>query len=254
MSRTPGLGFLNRLNLTHKVSIAALGAVGATSLAFAVVPAGSASGTGASVTSAASAPAAWTTGAQTSAGHASITDKPTHAARIVDAAFDKAASRAVSQQAATAHATAKAATKAKAEAARRAAAKHNAERHSHLHVKAASASTSAIRTAQGDSLNGWIDQALSVMREHGIPGSYSGIYRNVMRESSGNPEAINNWDINAQNGVPSKGLLQVIPPTFSTYHVSGTSEDIYDPVANIVAACNYAAAKYGSMDNVNSAY
>ena len=60
--------------------------------------------------------------------------------------------------------------------------------------------------------------------------------------------------INAQNGIPSKGLLQVIPPTFASYHVSGTSENIYNPVANIVAACNYAAAKYGSMDNVDSAY
>ncbi|MER7410808.1 phage tail tape measure protein, partial [Streptomyces sp. NPDC006990] len=27
-----------------------------------------------------------------------------------------------------------------------------------------------------------------------------------------------------------------------------------DPVANIVAACNYAADRYGSMDNVDSAY
>ncbi|MGW2532820.1 transglycosylase SLT domain-containing protein, partial [Streptomyces sp. NPDC001595] len=26
------------------------------------------------------------------------------------------------------------------------------------------------------------------------------------------------------------------------------------PVANITAACNYAADRYGSMDNVNSAY
>ncbi|MDT0270812.1 lytic transglycosylase, partial [Streptomyces sp. DSM 44915] len=38
------------------------------------------------------------------------------------------------------------------------------------------------------------------------------------------------------------------------YHVEGTSENIYDPVANIVAACNYAADRYGSMDNVDSAY
>ncbi|MEU5421353.1 lytic transglycosylase, partial [Streptomyces sp. NPDC001407] len=30
--------------------------------------------------------------------------------------------------------------------------------------------------------------------------------------------------------------------------------NIYDPVANIVASCNYAAHTYGSMDNVNSAY
>ncbi|NED87414.1 lytic transglycosylase, partial [Streptomyces sp. SID11233] len=34
----------------------------------------------------------------------------------------------------------------------------------------------------------------------------------------------------------------------------GTSNDIYDPVANITAAANYAAERYGSMDNVNSAY
>ncbi|MFC8538381.1 transglycosylase SLT domain-containing protein [Streptomyces sp. NPDC057249] len=105
-----------------------------------------------------------------------------------------------------------------------------------------------------DDLDGWIKESLAVMAEQGIPGSYDGIYRNIMRESSGNPMAINNWDINAVNGTPSKGLLQVIQPTFDAYHVPGTSMDIYDPVANITAACNYAAATYGSMDNVFGAY
>ena len=105
-----------------------------------------------------------------------------------------------------------------------------------------------------DNLDGWIREALAIMKEHDIPGSYEGIHRNIMRESSGNPRAINLWDVNARNGVPSKGLLQVIQPTFDRYHVEGTSWDLYDPVANIVAACNYAADRYGSMDNVNSAY
>ncbi|GAA2443876.1 transglycosylase SLT domain-containing protein [Streptomyces macrosporus] len=105
-----------------------------------------------------------------------------------------------------------------------------------------------------DNLDGWIREALAIMEREGIPGSYEGIHRNIIRESSGNPRAINTWDINAQNGIPSKGLLQVIPPTFEAYHVEGTSWDIYDPVANIVAACNYAADRYGSMDNVYSAY
>ncbi|MFF4897705.1 transglycosylase SLT domain-containing protein [Streptomyces sp. NPDC001068] len=109
-------------------------------------------------------------------------------------------------------------------------------------------------TSYGNNLDGWIRQSLDIMRSKGIPGSYNGLYRNIMRESSGNPNAINNWDINAINGIPSKGLLQVIPPTFATYHVAGTSWNIYDPVANITAACNYAAHRYGSMDNVNSAY
>ncbi|MFD6157418.1 transglycosylase SLT domain-containing protein [Nocardia sp. NPDC060256] len=105
-----------------------------------------------------------------------------------------------------------------------------------------------------DNLDGWIRQALDIMQSNNIPGSYDGIHRNVMRESTGNPHAINLWDSNAAAGIPSKGLLQVIDPTFRSYHVEGTSWDIYDPVANIVAACNYAARTYGSMDNVNSAY
>ncbi|MFI9645544.1 transglycosylase SLT domain-containing protein [Streptomyces sp. NPDC052040] len=120
-------------------------------------------------------------------------------------------------------------------------------------VHQAAAKPTAVK-ASGNNLDGWIRQSLAIMKQKGIPGSYSGIYRNVMRESAGNPAAINNWDINAQNGIPSKGLLQVIDPTFRAYHVAGTSWNIYDPVANITAACNYAGHRYGSMDNVNSAY
>ncbi|MFD3585599.1 transglycosylase SLT domain-containing protein [Streptomyces sp. NPDC058683] len=125
---------------------------------------------------------------------------------------------------------------------------------------AASAATSTTSTASTtlagypNNLDGWIRESLAIMAEKHIPGSYNGIYRNVMRESSGNPQAINLWDSNAAAGIPSKGLLQVIDPTFKTYHVDGTSFDIYDPVANITAACNYAAARYGSMDNVHGAY
>ncbi|MFC9292653.1 transglycosylase SLT domain-containing protein [Streptomyces sp. NPDC057011] len=125
-------------------------------------------------------------------------------------------------------------------------------------AEAPRASRSAARTAvtptYANNLDGWIRESLDVMAKHGIPGTYNGIHRNVMRESSGNPLAINLWDINAQNGIPSKGLLQVIDPTFRAYHVPGTSLDSYDPVANITAACNYAAARYGSIDNVNGAY
>ncbi|MCZ9353357.1 transglycosylase SLT domain-containing protein [Streptomyces mutabilis] len=119
--------------------------------------------------------------------------------------------------------------------------------------EAATTATTAA-TTYPDNLDGWIRESLDIMAQHGIPGSYEGIHRNIMRESSGNPLAINNWDINAINGTPSKGLLQVIDPTFQAYHVPGTSWDPYDPVANITAACNYAADRYGSMDNVFGAY
>lgn len=106
----------------------------------------------------------------------------------------------------------------------------------------------------GTTLDEWITEALVVMEANGIPGSYEGIHRNILRESGGNPDAINNWDSNAAAGIPSQGLLQTIPPTFAAYHVPGTSTDITDPVANIVAACNYAADRYGSIDNVFGAY
>ncbi|WP_055575557.1 transglycosylase SLT domain-containing protein [Streptomyces albus] len=105
-----------------------------------------------------------------------------------------------------------------------------------------------------DNLDGWIREAMSIMKKHGIPGSYDGIKRNIIRESGGDPGAVNDWDINAQKGIPSKGLLQVIQPTFDQYHVKGTADKLTDPVANIVAACNYAADRYGTMDNVDSAY
>jgi len=105
-----------------------------------------------------------------------------------------------------------------------------------------------------DNLDGWINESLAIMAQNGIPGTYDGIQRNIMRESSGDPNAINLWDSNAAAGHPSIGLLQVIQPTFDAYHVAGTSSDIYDPVANITAACNYAYHLYGSIDNVNGPY
>jgi hypothetical protein len=119
--------------------------------------------------------------------------------------------------------------------------------------KSASRSADRVVSSHGN-LDNWIKEARSIMKKKGIPGSYEGIKKNVMRESGGNPNIQNNWDINAKKGTPSKGLLQVIQPTFDQYHVKGTKDKITDPVANITAACNYAADRYGSMDNVNSAY
>ncbi|MET8449060.1 transglycosylase SLT domain-containing protein [Streptomyces sp. NPDC005209] len=126
--------------------------------------------------------------------------------------------------------------------------------HSVAAVSSDSRADSSSATGATGSLDGWIKKSLAVMKEKGIPGSYDGLRRNIMRESGGNPNAQNNWDVNAQKGTPSKGLLQVIEPTFNAYHVAGTPQSVTDPVANITAAANYAAQRYGSIDNVNSAY
>lgn len=69
----------------------------------------------------------------------------------------------------------------------------------------------------------------------------------MQTESSGNQNAINNWDINAKNGTPSKGLMQVIDPTFQAYAMKGYDKDIYDPLSNIIAAIRYTTSRYGSL-------
>ncbi|GHD68524.1 transglycosylase SLT domain-containing protein [Streptomyces goshikiensis] len=223
MTETTTPGHSRRLTKAHKLSIAGVATLGAAALAFSLVPAQAGEETGTTISA---APVAWT--------------------QAVNGAQTKTVQTHLGTQQAVATKVAKADADAKAKAA--AAAKKARE------TKTA-ASRSAVRTPVfANNLDGWIKEALFIMKKEGIPGTYAGIHKNVMRESSGNPRAINNWDINAQNGIPSKGLLQVIQPTFAAYHVKGTKFDLYDPVANIVAACNYAADRYGSMDNVNSAY
>ncbi len=93
----------------------------------------------------------------------------------------------------------------------------------------------------------------TVIRALKMEGLYS--EANVLRtlyqmqtESSGNPRAINLWDINAKNGVPSKGLMQVIDPTFRAYARPGFNQDIYDPLSNILASIRYAKSRYGSLE------
>ena len=69
----------------------------------------------------------------------------------------------------------------------------------------------------------------------------------MQTESGGNPNAINNWDINSINGTPSKGLMQVIDPTFKAYARPGYSSNIYDPLSNILASIRYTISRYGSL-------
>jgi hypothetical protein len=243
-----GPGHSIALARKHKIAVAGVATLGAAALAVSLAP-----GDSGPQSTAHSSPAAYSvsTGQQAKKDlHAGLTsqgaatDQKAQAAAAAKANADKAAAAAQAPAKAPAKAPSKAPSKAPA-----------AKKDTSSTAGTSSAPTEqAMQSAYPNNLDGWIRESLAIMQAHGIPGSYDGIYRNVMRESSGNPMAINLWDINAQNGVPSKGLLQVIPPTFTTYHVAGTSWNIYDPVANITAACNYAADRYGSMDNVNSAY
>ncbi|MGR6969576.1 transglycosylase SLT domain-containing protein [Streptomyces cynarae] len=239
------LGRARALTQTHKLAIAGTATLGAAALAFTAVP--SEAQTPAHEATVASAPVS--VGNQpVKTLKVAVTDQMAAAGLKAEAiaAKQKAAQDAVKKQAQQkAQQAQQAQQAAKQRPAQQQAANRSAQRPAAQPVAA---------KTYANNLDGWIRQSLDIMRQNGIPGSYNGLYRNIMRESSGNPSAINNWDINARNGIPSKGLLQVIDPTFRAYHVPGTSWNIYDPVANITAAANYAAHRYGSMDNVNSAY
>lgn len=87
-----------------------------------------------------------------------------------------------------------------------------------------------------------------------MTGQYSASNLNLLlyqmqTESGGNPNAINDWDINAKNGTPSKGLMQVIDPTFKAYAMKGYNTNIYDPLSNMIAAIRYTVSRYGSLSN-----
>ncbi|GAA4338781.1 hypothetical protein GCM10023086_73400 [Streptomyces venetus] len=229
----------------HKIAMAGVATLGAAAIGFSAVPSGASTKT---TTEAAQPAAVAFSTEQIKDVKASVTDQMAGASLKAEqiAAKKKADAAAAAKKKAAAEAAKK---KAEAERQAKEAASRAAKR-----AEAKKAAKKAVKKTYANNLDGWIRESLDILKKHDIPASYDGIHRNIMRESSGNPKAINDWDINAINGIPSKGLLQVIPPTFKTWHVPGTSWDIYDPVANITAACNYAADKYGSMDNVDSAY
>ncbi|MET9924629.1 MULTISPECIES: transglycosylase SLT domain-containing protein [unclassified Streptomyces] len=248
MSATRIPSRVRRLNKVQKISVAGVSALAVASLTFSLVPS-NAEAEIAPQAAGAAAPVAFTGGsAQAKTVQNSIIEQHSTAEQLVKAA-DAAKAKAAAEAKAKA-AKAKAAADAKDKAEKAAKAKADAKKRG---AEAANRST-ARKPVYANNLDGWIREAMAIMKKEGIPGSYEGIHRNIIRESSGNRWAINNWDINARNGIPSKGLLQVIQPTFDRYHVKGTKKDLYDPVANIVAACNYAADRYGTMDNVDSAY
>jgi hypothetical protein len=93
-------------------------------------------------------------------------------------------------------------------------------------------------------VDAWIAEALDVLD---LPQDLApGVKNIIMKESGGNPRAINNWDSNARAGTPSQGLMQTIPSTFRHYVDPSLSDrSITDPVANITAGVNYMIDRYG---------
>lgn len=98
-------------------------------------------------------------------------------------------------------------------------------------------------------LAGWVTAAMAAAGVNG--GNWTnGLEVIAMHESGGNPNATNNWDSNAAAGDPSRGLMQTIGSTFEAYRMASLPDDIFDPVANIVAGIHYIQSRYGDISNV----
>jgi hypothetical protein len=111
----------------------------------------------------------------------------------------------------------------------------------------------------GSGVERWRGLGLDVLGKVGayrglnLTGSIDRMLNQIRTESSGNPNAINRTDINAQRGDPSIGLLQVIGSTFRSALRGTPFEGLigagqYDPRASLTASTLYSLNRYGSLD------
>ncbi|TKV61344.1 hypothetical protein FDO65_07025 [Nakamurella flava] len=105
----------------------------------------------------------------------------------------------------------------------------------------------------------WRPMAEAALRAFGYgPEWVSPMLWQMTTESSGNPNALNDWDRNFPLYGGSKGLLQTIQPTFESALRGTPYENLiprgpYDPWANMLAAVSYVKRNYGGPGVWNKA-
>ncbi|APB85454.1 NlpC/P60 family protein [Lactiplantibacillus plantarum] len=100
----------------------------------------------------------------------------------------------------------------------------------------------------GSGVQRWKPDVIKALKKNGFEASASQVsawMKVIARESNGDPSVVNNWDANARMGMPSKGLVQTIQPTFDAYKFPGHNNPLngYD---DLLAGIHYMKAKYGS--------
>ena len=82
-----------------------------------------------------------------------------------------------------------------------------------------------------------IRRAAHKMKVDVSAGDISHIMNVIQHESGGRSNAVNNWDLNAAKGTPSKGILQFIDPTFQHYAMPGHT-NIFNAYDQLLAMFN----------------
>lgn len=102
----------------------------------------------------------------------------------------------------------------------------------------------------GSKVGEWASEALRKTGDFNSENQ-NALARRIMQESSGNPRAVNNWDSNKALG-GTHGLMQLLHGNFRTYRDRSLPDDIYNGMANVVAAINYTKHRYAgrSMSSV----
>ena len=67
--------------------------------------------------------------------------------------------------------------------------------------------------------------------------------RVAKRESNFQADAVNDWDVNARSGTPSKGMFQMIEPSFKAYAKKGHG-NILNPTDQAISAMRYIVGKW----------
>ncbi|TQF03935.1 tape measure protein [Kitasatospora acidiphila] len=95
----------------------------------------------------------------------------------------------------------------------------------------------------------WIDEA---ERYANVGSDWTpGLGTIIHYESGGDPNIVQQiQDVNSASHDPARGLMQTIMATFEAYRLPSLPDNVFDPVANIVAGIRYILARYGSIRNV----
>lgn len=98
----------------------------------------------------------------------------------------------------------------------------------------------------------WRGLASQALKRMGYGDEYlDAMLQQIQIESTGDPNAQNNWDSNALRGTPSRGLLQVIDPTYRDVRnrypeaFEGLPDDPTHPLTNLVAGVGAVKRDWG---------
>lgn len=115
------------------------------------------------------------------------------------------------------------------------------------HLQESMSAGGSLGNPSGASVSRWKPYVIKALKANHFSASASQVaawMRVIKRESGGNPRAVNNWDSNAKAGIPSKGLVQTIMPTFNANKFKGHG-NILNGYDDLLAGIHYMASKYG---------